>query len=366
MKKTKVENEDAFVKELAKRFASPLEGRQTSNRLTKKQGGRRGRGGRAASGVPAVAPAWRRVIKSIGDDTSVTLPSPGSVLLTTTDTLVESTHFERPYTPARLLGRKALSVSLSDIAAMGGAPLFFLVSITFPAGIDKKYIDGIYDGFKSCSDEFGVPLIGGNTARAPIVTISTTVLGEVKRGREVLRSGARPGEIIFVTGTPGDSALGLKVLRNHGLKALKGRFKRAALRHLDPAPRLSAGQELSRLKLATSMIDVSDGVALDLKRLTQASGAGAEICLSGFPISKELKLFSETTGSPWVPLALSGGEDYELLFTARPKDEKKIAALSRSLGLKMTRIGRVTETGLNVIGADGRPVELKRLGFEHF
>lgn len=360
MSRTKIKGEDAFVKELAKRFASPQGGRQTSNRLAK------GRGGRAASNAHTVAPAWRRVIKAIGDDTSVTIQSPGSVLLTTTDTLVESTHFERSYTPARLLGRKALSVSLSDIAAMGGTPLFFLVSITFPSGIDKKYIDGIYDGMKSCSDEFGVPLIGGNTARAPIVTISTTVLGEVKKGREVLRSGARPGDAIFVTGTPGDSALGLKVLQNHGLKALKGRFKRAVSRHLDPVPRLSTGQALSRQRLATSMIDVSDGVALDLKRLTEASGVGAEIYLSGFPISKELKHYSDSTSSPWEDLALSGGEDYELLFTARPKDEKKVKALSRSLGLDITTIGRITDKGLNIIGADGRPVKLKRLGFVHF
>ena len=364
MKRTKVESEDAFIKELAKRFASPIEGRQTSK--GRGAGGGGAQGGRAASGVPATTPAWRRVIKGIGDDTSVTLLSPGSVLLTTTDTLVESTHFERSYTPARLLGRKALSVSLSDIASMGGAPLFFLVSITFPGDIDRKYIDGIYDGLKSSSDEFGLPLIGGNTARAPIVTISTTVLGEVKKGREVLRSGARPGDAIFVTGTPGDSALGLTVLQNHGLKALKGRWRKAVLRHLDPVPRLSAGQALSRQRLATSMIDVSDGVALDLKRLLDASGAGAEVNLRGFPISRELQRYCESTGSSWAPLALSGGEDYELLFTTRPKDEKKVAALSRAIGLKITRIGRVTETGLNIVGADGRPVKLKRLGFEHF
>ena len=186
MKRTKVESEDAFILELAKRFASSqeanLRGARSKARLA-----------RAGSGTTGAAmSAWRRVIKGIGDDTSVTLHSPGSVLLTTTDTLVESTHFERSYTPGRLLGRKALSVSLSDIASMGGVPLFFLVSITFPGEIDKKYIDGIYDGLKSSSDEFGVCLIGGNTARSPIVTISTTVLGEIKKGREVLRSGARP------------------------------------------------------------------------------------------------------------------------------------------------------------------------------
>ncbi|MBI5642036.1 MAG: thiamine-phosphate kinase [Deltaproteobacteria bacterium] len=314
------------------------------------------------------APKNPRVIKGIGDDTSVTAQDGGKLLLSTTDTLIEGTHFDLSYAPPGLLGKKALSISLSDIAAMGGEPLFFLVSIALTPKTKKEFIDALYRGIKEISEEFKVALAGGNTARAGLTMISTTVIGEVPKGKAVYRSGAREGHAIFVTGTPGDSALGLKVLQNHGYRAaVKGRFGKAVSRHLAPVPRMEAGSLLAKKGIARSMIDISDGVALDLKRVCVESNAGAEIYLKDFPVSAELKEYAERVKDrSWIDLALSGGEDYELLFTAPEADKKKISRLAERLKIRITPIGRITGKGLKILDENGRPMKLKRLGFEHF
>ncbi|MEK7773462.1 MAG: thiamine-phosphate kinase, partial [Deltaproteobacteria bacterium] len=179
-----------------------------------------------------------RVIKGIGDDASVTVETGGKVLLTTTDILIEGTHFKREYTDAYLLGRKALSVSLSDIAAMGGVPLFFLTSIALPPDTKKDFLDDLYRGVHHVAGEHGALLIGGNTARSGKIMVSTTVLGEALREEVVYRSGARAGDVIYVTGATGVSALGLGILKRCGLGALKKKTRsgKAALKHLNPTP----------------------------------------------------------------------------------------------------------------------------------
>lgn len=316
----------------------------------------------------------KRLLKGIGDDTSVTSQKGSSALLATTDILIENTHFKRSYTPPYLLGRKSLSISLSDIAAMGGEPLFFLVSIGLTPDIPKKFIDELYRGLHDVSKETGCVLAGGNTARAEKeMTISTTVIGEAPYGEVVYRKGADAGDLIFVTGTVGSSALGLKVLGNHdGGKAKRLPWKDSVSRHLDPTPRLEAGRQLAKRGLATAMMDISDGVALDLKRLCTESKKAAVVFLSSLPISDELKDYGERTGkSPLLDLALTGGEDYELLFTSPEENLKKVSALSRKLGLPMTPIGKIVspkraERVITVLDEDGEPMGLKKLGFEHF
>ncbi|MBI5826313.1 MAG: thiamine-phosphate kinase [Deltaproteobacteria bacterium] len=310
-----------------------------------------------------------RVIKGIGDDAAVIAEAGGKALLTTTDILIEGTHFRREYTDAYLLGRKALSISLSDIAAMGGIPLFFLTSIALPPDTEKGFLDGLYRGLSDVAFDFGALLIGGNTARSGKVMVATTVLGEASAEEVVYRGGAREGDDIYVTGATGVSALGLKILKGRGLGVLrkKTRAGRAALKHLDPTPRVEAGRALATGRLATAMMDISDGLALDLKRMCEESGTGAVIKVDRLPVADELRGGQATHGEI-LDLIVSGGEDYELLFTARGRDSGRIASLSRRLSLPMTAIGKVTEKsgGIRFVHDDGTELEIRRPGFEHF
>ncbi|MFQ5464732.1 MAG: thiamine-phosphate kinase [Thermodesulfobacteriota bacterium] len=335
--------EDHFIKAIERRFSAEGLG-----------GGARG----------------RRVLKGIGDDTSVTLPGPGTVTLATTDTLAEGTHFQRAWADPYLLGRKSLSISISDIAAMGGEPFFFLISLQVPARTTLEFIDRLYKGVSDVAEGAGAVLAGGNTARASrSFSITTTLVGEAPQGRVVYRKGARPGETIYVTGTLGDSALGLAELKRGGLTALKGPLKKAVRRHLDPTARLEAGRGLARRSIATAMIDISDGLLIDLKRLCSESSTGAVVSAPALPLSRELRRHMKERGRTGATaLALAGGEDYELLFTARPADGPKIERLATRLGLAMTPVGEVAppEEGITVTGEDGVPLKIKREGFTHF
>lgn len=311
-----------------------------------------------------------RLVMGPGDDTSVTSHNPGDVLLATTDILIEGTHFQRRYARAYLLGKKALSVSLSDIAAMGGIPRFYLVSIGLRPSTPKKFLFDLYRGITARAREFSAILAGGNTARSDKLMVSTTVFGEMPEKEVVYRAGARPGDDIYVTGTLGDSALGLKALLKHGACALEGPFRKAALKHLDPSPRVGVGRALSSRRLASAMIDISDGLLLDLKRLTEASGTGAVLETARLPLSPLFKRYLKglKKKGAGLRLALTGGEDYELLFSAPREASKKIASLGKRPGLPITRIGRITPgpEGITVIGEGSRPVKLKCIGFSHF
>ncbi|MEE9614948.1 MAG: thiamine-phosphate kinase [Thermodesulfobacteriota bacterium] len=315
-----------------------------------------------------------RIVKAIGDDAAVTLQSDGACLLSTTDIMVEDVHFSLAYTSPYLLGRKSVSISLSDIAAMGGRPCFLLVSLAMPPSTEGEFIDELYRGIKDSSEEFGVRLIGGNSSASSDgdgegggLVVGTTVLGEAERAAVLLRSGAQPGETVFVTGTLGDAALGLKALKENGQAALEGPLGRAAMKQLDPAPRVREGEELAKRGLASAMIDVSDGLVRDLKHICSESGVGAEVELGRLPLSDLMKgCLSENPELKHLPL--SGGEDYELLFTAPEGKEREVSRLAEETGTLITPIGRVLppEKGVTVIGEDGRPVSLASDGFEHF
>ncbi len=314
-----------------------------------------------------------RLAKGIGDDACVMREVGGRALLATTDVLIEDTHFKRSYTPPRLLGRKALSISLSDIAAMGGEPLFFLVSIALPPETDKRFVDGLYDGLADAGRRWKCLLAGGNTARSRRgITVTTTVFGEAPAGEVVYRKGARAGDLVFVTGELGSSALGLWALGERGKSAGRGPYRKSVARHLDPEPRLRAGKALASAGLATSMMDLSDGLALDLKRLCIESGRAAVVNLGSLPVSDELLKFGEKHGRRRaLLLALTGGEDYELLFTSPESSLKRLSGLSKRLSLPFTPIGRIVpgrgaRRAVTVLDEKGSPAALAKEGFEHF
>jgi thiamine-monophosphate kinase len=301
------------------------------------------------------------VVRAIGDDTAVV--GFRGRLLSTTDTLVEGVHFKKQWAPPYFIGRKSLSISLSDIAAMGGRPLFFLLSMGLPPELDKKFLDELVNGIKGSADEFDVSLIGGNISEAPHICVTTTVLGGAEKDRIIYRKGARPGDAIYATGTLGDAFLGLKILEKKGLDALrKGPYKKSVLKHLDPCARVRVGSALAEKKLASAMIDVSDGLLRDLKRLTVESKVGGRVELEKIPISEDLKDY--LAKHPDDMPQLHGGEDYELLFTARRG--VNMEALGKKLGIRITAIGEITRKRGIVVTKGGRPIAVRFAGYEHF
>lgn len=297
------------------------------------------------------------ILIGIGDDAAL-VKVPRSLLLTT-DILVEDEDFRRAVHPPRLLGRKALNVSLSDIAAMGGRPLHALVGMAMPGDVEESWLRKFMAGFRSAARETGVALVGGDLSQAEKVMISVTVTGEAKF--PVTRSGARAGDWIFVSGTLGDAARGFRLLEEGGLQG-KGRGARPLIRaFLDPVPRLDLGALLARRKLASALIDISDGLSVDLAHICEESGVGGEIEASRVPISPALRRFSKDP----LALALNGGEDFELLFTVRPV---KLAAVERLPSkFRLTRIGRVTAgKKIFLVGSDKKKTPLRTGGFEHF
>ena len=302
------------------------------------------------------------VALGIGDDAAAVIPSPGVQTLVTSDMLVEGVHFDLAFTPPLELGRKCLAVNLSDIAAMGGVPRFALLSLAIPPTLPLEFMESFIAGFTGCGVEHGVTLIGGDTcsSRSGFV-VSVTLLGEQHSSRIVRRSGANVGDKIYVTGTVGDSALGLDLLR-------RGEREGAAIaRHLNPAPRNQAGVALAEKGLVTAMIDVSDGLLADLGHILRLSGVGAELFLENLPLSSEyLRRIGELSNDPYS-LATSGGEDYELIFTSPPEQDATVRELAAFLELPMTVIGEIRgEPGLVIVAPDGTPHIPSCRGFDHF
>ncbi len=308
-----------------------------------------------------------RVIKAIGDDTAVLSERGGSVTLATTDILIEGTHFQRDLTTPYLLGSKAMAVSLSDIAAMGGEPCFYLVTLNLPPLTEERYLKALYRGLDKQARKFDVTLTGGNLSRAESISISITLLGQMPASEVLYRDGAGAGDDIFVTGHPGDSALGLLTLNKYGKSAItRGPLKAQIRKHLEPEPRLGIARVLAQKKMATAMMDLSDGLVLDLDRLCRASSSGAVIEAAQMPLSGALRRY----GDKALNIALTGGEDYELLFTAPPCNAADIIETAKECHVKVTRIGRVlpASEGLFVAGANGKKLKTDTGtgGFRHF
>ena len=299
----------------------------------------------------------------IGDDAAVTALSTGMQLLTSTDMLLEDVHFRRVWHDPYRLGRKSLAVSISDIAAMGGIPRWGLLSLAIPSALPLDFVDEFIRGFLAMAAQNRVALIGGDTcsSRSGMV-ISVTVMGEQLPDRIVRRSGAAPDDDIWVTGTLGDAALGLQLLESGETVP-----DELLTRLLDPNPRVSVALALAEAGLATAMIDVSDGVLADYGHIAEQSGGGGCIRLDALPLSSAFR--RHTTNLPVIPyvLALSGGEDYELCFTAHRSDREKIGECVKKCGIAVTRIGIVTSSpGVTAVNLDNTPYSPQTKGFNHF
>ncbi len=295
------------------------------------------------------------VIVPVGDDAAVVRPGSGDIVLTT-DALVEGAHFLRASTTPRDLGAKAIAVNVSDIAAMGGSPRFALCALTLSDEVDAAWTMELFGGMREACEGYACTLVGGNLARGPEVTIAVTVTGEVAPGRAITRSGAGPGDRIVVTGELGSAAAG------HRIKRLRRRWDDAdlsAIHHADrPVARVGEAQVLARHG-ATAMIDVSDGLTLDLWRICEASGVGAEFRIADLP-----------AGPRALPEeVLGGGEDYELIATL--PDRVAVSAvgqeLTESYGVPLTEIGVVVDGGgLTAVGVDGARRLVDPSGWDHF
>lgn len=307
------------------------------------------------------------IIVGIGDDAAALRVSGPNVLLTTCDLLVEGIHFDLRYTDSYRLGRKALAVNLSDIAAMGGTARHFVVSLALPASLSVAFVDDFYRGMMELAEQFHTHLVGGDTNASPTqLMIAITVLGEVHPDHLLRRSGAEPGDAIFVTGTLGDAALGLLMLQGDVPLTESATARGPVSRHLTPFPRLREGKMIADNHLASAMIDISDGLLIDLQRILTASGAGATVFLSQLPRSHD---FEHNHGYPEktkIACALGGGEDYELLFTAHPAREGELRRLATA-DVPITRIGEITVSQqLSVLDHNHKPYPVPRQGYDHF
>ena len=356
-----------------------------------------------------------RLVRGIGDDAAVISQAAGRDLLISTDLLVEGIDFYRDATSASLLGHKALAVSLSDIAAMGARPLWSLVSIGAPLGIwNWSFAGDFFAGYLALADRYGVTLSGGDVSETPErIVIDSIVVGEVITGKAVLRSGAEPGDQIFVTGTLAGAAAGLKLIemgarlsrqeadgseQESELPAVAGgpvlsrqgpiteplavasgstvidqsnqrsdddAIQALLLRHLCPSPRVGWGIVLGEERLASAMIDISDGLSSDLAHLCRESNVGALIQSASLPIDRDVIQLCGRRALDPLALALHGGEDFELLFTAHPDNVARLP--KRVDGIEISRVGEITnEPGVIRIAEKNRVWELEPRGFEHF
>jgi len=315
---------------------------------------------------PASSP---QVVQGIGDDAAVSSLGPGNDLVSTVDLLIEDVHFDLSFIDPYPLGRKSLAVNLSDLAAMGATPRWMLISLALPSRLSVEFIEQFFAGLQTVGQAHGVSLIGGDTSSSPDrLFISITLLGEGKKEGLVFRHGAKPGDDLYVTGTLGDSLLGLQRAKSLKSRVPSAEEKFLLDRHFDPTPRLQEGQVLGERKLAKAMIDISDGLFSDLHHICEESRVGALIWADRIPQSPAFRfLVPASPGEEWK-WALKGGEDYELLFAAPPEKAEDLAALGKDWPCGITRIGRVEPQSHGVVVWDEKgPVDPSSLkGYDHF
>lgn len=309
---------------------------------------------RFTSAFPSTSPS---VIAGPGDDCALTMPTPGHLLVSKVDQVVEGVHFTAAFRPEEI-GHKALAVAVSDLAAAGAVPRWFLVALAMPPGYPDRSLAAMARGMSALAAECGITLIGGNFTAADQLSLTVTTLGEARPEEALRRSGASPGDWLVVTGSLGEAALGVRLLA-------PGRPRRlgpAARRQLMPIPRHGLGAVLGRY--ASAAIDVSDGLLQDLGHLCGRSGVGAEIDAPSLPLGPEVAAL----GAEGLQLALTGGEDYELLATVPPSKLRGLRAAARARKVPLTTIGRITEgRGVRLLGAGGDELPLPQTrGYEHF
>ena len=313
--------------------------------------------------IRRVAAHGHGVRLGIGDD-AAWVDHPSGTSLITADLLIEGIHFDLRWTSLTDLGYKSLAVNLSDIAAMGGVPAYVILSLGIPARFDSKQISEFYRGINALSKRNGIALVGGDTNLGDSLIISVCVIGHPPK-KPIRRSGARVGDDIYVTGTLGDSALGLKLLREKSPQLQRGPVAQLLNRHHRPTPRLGAGALLGKEKLATAMIDISDGLIQDLSHICKASRIGAVILNEQLPLSRAYRAVAGKEGTRY---ALGGGEDYELLFCARPSQRQRIEMLHNRAKVAISRIGSCVyrTRGITVVDASGDAIPLHGQGHDHF
>ena len=344
-------------------------------------------------------PSWVHI--GPGDDAAVIQPERGALDVLTTDAQVEGVHFDRRFVPPEAIGHRALAVNISDLAAMGAAPRAALLSLVLPDELEVAFIDGLMDGLVALAERHRVAVIGGNITRSPRhssghvpgpLMLDITAIGSVKPRRILTRGGARPGDELFVTGTIGGAAVGLQLLKDRYGASLsgsadepddlrqgyggplelhakaegfapQGENEQAFLR---PEPRVRAGLLLGRNRAASACIDLSDGLADGLRQLAAASGVGVTVEESAVPLANGVAAFHHQRGRDPVRAALTGGEDYELLFAVRPRCRGRLRAVRSQLGdLPITRIGVVTRDTRLIVRTASGDRDLPA-GYEHF
>jgi thiamine-monophosphate kinase len=309
------------------------------------------------------------IVVGIGDDVAVLADTDEEFLLATVDSQVEQVHFLRHEISPHQLGRRALAINLSDIAAMGGRPQLALVSLALPADTEVTWMEDLYRGLREEADRYGTAVVGGNMARSPGgVFIDVCVLGRVRREHLLLRSGARPGDRVLVTGQLGQAGAGLKLLLDPDLR-IEAPDRDVLLTHLlTPTPRVSEATAIAHAGLATAMIDVSDGLSSDVGHICERSQVGVRIWAERLPISAAVRHVAELTSTPSWQLALASGEDYELCFTAPPDAVEELIAAVAETGTLVTVIGEIlpADQGRRLVLTDDQEVLLEPSGWQHF
>ncbi len=299
---------------------------------------------------------FRSLRLGIGDDAALWRPTLGQETILTGDWFLEGTHFLRGKHPPDAVGWKSLARAISDIAAMGGVPRCFLLSIALPPSCTGEWFDGFLRGLHRASRRLGCPLAGGDTTRRARILIQITVVGEVALGQAILRCGAHAGDWLYVSGTLGEADLGLRELLSQ--RRGKRRYSRPLRKHLYPEPRIALGQWLAQNRLATAMMDISDGLSSDLPRLCSASGVGARIASASLPCA------GLVDRKDALKLALHGGDEYELLFAVRAKNAQKIPRQFH--GLSLARIGQITRKKMVLMEVNGELSPLTPGGWDPF
>jgi thiamine-monophosphate kinase len=321
---------------------------------------------RLASLLPPLPDAVRA---GIGDDAAA-IAFGERTLLATTDALLEGVHFRTDWTGPEDLGWKALAVSLSDIAAMGGRPAFALISLGLSPDTPVSWTEALYRGMGRLSAEAGCPVIGGDTIASPDrISLNLTVLGEAPGGRYASRSGAKPGDLLLVTGTTGDSLAGYHCLKRGWSDSNADEAARSCIRaHRRPVPRLKAGEAAFATGAVTAMMDLSDGLSGDLRRMMERSGIGAVVEESRLPVSDAMRETARLLGGEPARIALQGGEDYELLMAVGKEGVPVVQRALESAGVRATVIGEATgrrgEAWLR--RANGEEIPLPEVSWDHF
>lgn len=315
----------------------------------------------------------KQVILGVGDDCAILDTGGDEWLLATCDSQVEGVHFTLQTSNPMQIGRKALAINLSDIAAMGGKPRFALISLILPAHFSVEVLDGIYAGLHEEAAQYHTAIVGGNIAGAGTaerLVIDITLLGSVARGQALTRAGAHAGDTLFVTGTPGDSAAGLHTLLHPDERYPQEALAIVQARHRTPQPRVREGQILSRLgpSVVTAMLDISDGLSGDLGHLCERSQVGARVDLARLPLSSAIHTIAAIVEHDPIYWAMHGGEDYELLFAVAPGHEQTVIdAVQAATGTTVTAIGTLlpAEEGMVQLYPDGRIEPIKIQSWDH-